>query len=156
MVVDGLSLSEVDSETMPLVLAIQRHHETISLDIVNIASYDIVIGTPQLEKHNPLIDWRKRVLTFKRYGYVTDIYPIHRQRTIIDKERQFQELERRPTIYSDRNGKEIVSTDTKLAQLGYEVRDKGRTNVPLEIPKEFKKWKPLFQEEEGLAALPRH
>jgi len=46
MVVDGLSLSEVDSKTMPLVLAIQRHHETISLDIVNIASYDIVIGTP--------------------------------------------------------------------------------------------------------------
>ena len=46
MVADGSSLSEVDSETMPLVLAIQQHYEIVSLDIVNIASYDIVIGTP--------------------------------------------------------------------------------------------------------------
>ena len=46
MVADGSSLSEVDSETMPLVLAIQQHHEIVSLDIVDMASYDVVMGTP--------------------------------------------------------------------------------------------------------------
>ncbi|KAI7151490.1 hypothetical protein KC349_g9431 [Hortaea werneckii] len=141
---------------MPLVLAIQQHHETVSLDIVDMASHDIVMGTPWLEKHNPLIDWRKRVLKFERCGCVTNIQPMHRQRAMIDEERQFCELERQPITYSDRNGKEMVSTDTEPAQPGRKVRDERRTNAPPEIPEEFKKWKPLFQEEEGLAALPRH
>ena len=156
MVADGSSLSVVDSETMPLILAIQQHHEKVSLDVVDMASHDVVMGTPWLEKHNPLIDWRKRVLKFERCGCVTDIHPTHRQRAMVDEERQFCELERQPTTYSDKIGKEMVSTDTEPAQPGHKVRDKGRTNAPPEIPEEFKKWKPLFQEEEGLAALPRH
>ena len=56
MVADGSSLSVVDSETMPLILAIQQHHENVCLDVVDMASHDVVIGTPWLEKHNPLID----------------------------------------------------------------------------------------------------
>ena len=156
MVADGSSLSVVDSETMPLILAIQQHHENVCLDVVDMASHDVVMGTPWLEKHNPLVDWRKRVLKFERCGCVTDIHPIHRQRAMVDEERQFCELERQPTTYSDRTGKEMVSTDTEPAQPGHKVREKGRINAPPEIPKEFKKWKPLFQEEEGLAALPRH
>ena len=91
--IDGLALPNVDSETMPLLLTFQKYNEKVILDIVPIARYDIVLGTPQLEKYNPNIDQRKRVLTFKRYSYVTNIYPRYRQRSIIDKERQFYEIE---------------------------------------------------------------
>ncbi|KAI7216676.1 hypothetical protein KC365_g13172 [Hortaea werneckii] len=103
---------------MPLVLAIQQHHETVSLDVVDMASHDVVMGIFWFEKHNPLIDWRKRVLKFERCGCVTDIHPIHRQRAMVDEERPC-ELERQPITYSDRNGKEMVSTDTEPAQPGY-------------------------------------
>ena len=44
--VDGSSLPDVDSETMPLHLAFQQHYEKIVLDIVPIARHDIVLGTP--------------------------------------------------------------------------------------------------------------
>ncbi|KAI7208165.1 hypothetical protein KC333_g9231 [Hortaea werneckii] len=82
--------------------------------------------------------------------------PTHRQRAMVDEERQIWELDLQPTNYSDEIGKEMVSTDTEPAQPGHKVREEGRTNAPPEIPEEFKKWKPLFQEEEGFAALPRH
>ena len=44
--VDGLKLPDIDSETILLLLAIQRHYEEITLDILNTASYDIVLGMP--------------------------------------------------------------------------------------------------------------
>lgn len=56
MVTDRSSLFEVDSEITPLVVAIQQHHETVSLDVVGMASHDVVIGIPWLEKHSPVID----------------------------------------------------------------------------------------------------
>jgi len=78
MAVDSSSLPAVDSETMPLLLAFQRHLEIVVLDIVPIARHDIVLGTPWLEKHNLYVDWKQRVLTFERYSCVTNIYPTHR------------------------------------------------------------------------------
>ena len=60
--VDGSYLPSVDSETMPLPLAFQEHHEEVILDIMPIARHNIVLGTPWLEKHNPSIDWVERVL----------------------------------------------------------------------------------------------
>ena len=46
IVVDGLRLPDVDSETILLLLAIQRHYEEITLDVINTASHDIVLGMP--------------------------------------------------------------------------------------------------------------
>ena len=54
--VDGSRLPDVDSETILLLLAIQRHYEEITLDVINTASHDIVLGMPWLEKHNLVID----------------------------------------------------------------------------------------------------
>ena len=56
IVVDGLRLPDVDSETILLLLAIQRHYEEITLDVLNTASHDIVLGMPWLEKHNLVIN----------------------------------------------------------------------------------------------------
>ena len=47
-------------------------------------------------------------------------------------------------------------TDTSKVQLGREVRTNKGSNAPPSIPKEFKKWKHLFKEEIGLAALPKY
>ena len=44
--VDGLRLPDVDSKTILLLLAIQRYYEEITLDIINTASYDIVLRIP--------------------------------------------------------------------------------------------------------------
>jgi len=85
--VDGSSLPDVDSETMPLQLVFQQHHETVVLDVVPMARHDIVLGTPWLERHNPHIEWRKRVLTFARCDCVIDINPTHRQRSMVDERR---------------------------------------------------------------------
>ena len=54
--VDGSRLPDIDSETIPLLLAIQRHYEEITLDVLNTASHDIVLGMPWLENHNLVID----------------------------------------------------------------------------------------------------
>ena len=73
--VDRSSLPKVDSETIPLPLAIQQHHEEVVLDVTAMASHDIVLGMPWLKKHNPVIDWRRRVLTFEQCDCVISIEP---------------------------------------------------------------------------------
>lgn len=55
--VDGSPLPSVSEETTPLKMAIQRHHEMISFDIVDMTSHQIVLGLPWLRKHNPSINW---------------------------------------------------------------------------------------------------
>jgi len=50
MIVDGNPLpnenERVDKETKPLSIAIQRHHEKLTFDIVEMAIHDIVLGMP--------------------------------------------------------------------------------------------------------------
>ena len=46
IVVDGLRLPDIDSKTILLLLIIQRHYEEITLDVLNTASYNIVLGMP--------------------------------------------------------------------------------------------------------------
>ena len=44
-------------------LTIGQHKEEMSLDIVNI-KYDVVLGMAWLQQHNPVIDWKARILKF--------------------------------------------------------------------------------------------
>ena len=44
--VDGSRLPDVDSETIPLPMAIQQHHEEITFNISDMASHDVVLGMP--------------------------------------------------------------------------------------------------------------
>ena len=53
----------IGEETMPTFLKIGKHMETIVLDIVNI-KYDIILGIPWLEHHDPMINWKARTLAF--------------------------------------------------------------------------------------------
>ena len=46
--------------------------------------------------------------------------------------------------------------DTKEDLLDHKVRSIQGSNAPLEIPREYQKWKRLFEEEAGKEALPKH
>ena len=54
----------------------------------------------------------------------------------MDKRRQIGEIDRQSTT-TPRKGSDSIDTSKVLP--GYEVRVKGGSNVPLEIPKEFKR-----------------
>lgn len=152
--VDGSSLPSVDSEIVPLPLVFQKHHEGITLDIVPMARHDIVLGTPWLERHNPSVDWREGVLTFERCSCVTAAYPTHRQRSMVDERRQVCNTDR-PSTNEDPKTKGSDSEGTSvpkglLSRVTSKIADTLAT-----IPKEFKKYLRLFQEEEGPSALPK-
>ena len=55
------------------------------MDVVRMASHNVVLGIPWLKRYNPTIDWSKGVLIFKATGVITGRRPTHRQRTIVDK-----------------------------------------------------------------------
>ena len=60
VIVDGLAIEfenkKVVMETQPLQLQINKHRETICIDIAKIAQYNIILGIPWLKKHNPKIN----------------------------------------------------------------------------------------------------
>ncbi len=70
---DGSTLltGSVDEETTSLPFVIQRYYKEMSFDIIGIATYYIILGMPWLEKHNLAINWRRKVLKFKRTGDIT-------------------------------------------------------------------------------------
>ena len=80
--IDGIPLlkedGRVDRETTPLPMLIQQHYETIFFDIIAMARHDVVLGILWLHQHNPIIDWRTRVLRLDRCGCGTTRQPTHR------------------------------------------------------------------------------
>jgi len=72
---DGSTLStgRIDEETHSLPVTIRRYHEELTFDVIGMATYHIILGMPWLKKHNPVIDWKKGVLTFANTGDVTSI-----------------------------------------------------------------------------------
>jgi RNase H-like domain found in reverse transcriptase/Reverse transcriptase (RNA-dependent DNA polymerase)/Integrase zinc binding domain/Chromo (CHRromatin Organisation MOdifier) domain/Integrase core domain/Retroviral aspartyl protease len=61
---DGREAHQKDlTRYTPVNLEINDHHEPIALDISNI-THDIILGLPWFEKHNPLVDWQTRTITF--------------------------------------------------------------------------------------------
>jgi len=62
----GENDGEISYETT-VTLEVRGQTKTITLNILNLAQYDIVLGDPWLVKHNLLIDWRTRNIIFDRY-----------------------------------------------------------------------------------------
>jgi hypothetical protein len=158
--VDGSSLPDVDSETIPLPMAIQQHHEEITLDVLDTASHDVVLGMPWLEKHNPVIDWTKGVLRFARCDCVIDINPIRRQRSSMDdRAREINSGEEISLLALGCADPKAAITAADIArqdQASHKASGNRGSHAPLEIPQEYQKWKRLFEEEEGKEALPKH
>ena len=81
---DGSS-NRVSREIKPLKVGIQQYYEELTLDVVRMASHNIVLGKPSLNRYNPTIDWSKGVLKIEATGVVTGRQPTHRQRTMVDE-----------------------------------------------------------------------
>ena len=56
--------SSISFETIPIWLCLGSHKERISFDVMPSLSYPLIIGLPWLERHNPVVDWQKRHLSF--------------------------------------------------------------------------------------------
>ena len=65
----------VEEETTPLQTRIYQHQEELQFEIVRIASHEIILGIPWLKTYNPVINWEKRVLRFKRCSCVGSTQP---------------------------------------------------------------------------------
>jgi hypothetical protein len=90
--VNGSALPDITRETDTIRLTHQQHLEDTSLDIVEIANHNIVLGIPWLEWHNPTIDWGRRVLRFDKCSYVAIAYPTHQQGLVVDKTRELNNI----------------------------------------------------------------
>ncbi|KAI6789405.1 hypothetical protein KC331_g215 [Hortaea werneckii] len=155
--VDGSELPGVYRETDTIRLAHQQHLEDTVIDVVEMANHDLVLGMPWLEWHNPTICWEQRVLRFERCSCVAVNNPVPRQSARTDETRELCNIRRQ--AQSQRKIAEALSppTDTDSGQSGHEiVRRSDGTHASSGLPKEYHKWKRLFEEEKGLNALPRH
>ena len=56
----------LEIESGPLPMAIQDHTENINFDVTPLGEYDIVLGIPWLQYHNPTIDWKTESLQFNQ------------------------------------------------------------------------------------------
>ena len=48
---------QIIKQTKPIELILQKYTKIISLDINNIANYNIVLKRPWLQQNNPMINW---------------------------------------------------------------------------------------------------
>jgi transposase InsO family protein len=66
----GLSGKEMETvleiESGPLPMTIQDHTEDINFDVTQLGEYDIVLGIPWLQYHNPTINWKTGSLQFNQ------------------------------------------------------------------------------------------
>ena len=154
------STGRIDEETLPLPTAIQRHHEEIIFDVVGMATHHVILGMPWLNKHNPDIDWKKRVLRFGRTGNVTSIKPMSRQWTTMDEKQSRRPAEVCVTSVSKNKGdfqkRRSDSSATSRVPRGNEERANEGNDAPSDIPHDYDKWAHLFEEETDARALPKH
>ena len=150
--VDGSPLPGGDTETMPVLLQFQQHHEEIVLDVICMAKHDVVLGMPWLKQHNPTVDWREGAFSFDQCECVT-VEPERKQRFAADEVREFNRIQPRPPGWKKQPP--TVSDTSKGQQDQNDDGNRG-PNAPPDIPEVYSRWKRLFQEEEGKAALPKH
>ena len=48
--------SEITHEVTNVRMNLQGHHKEINLDVFRMATHDIILGLPWLQKHNPRIN----------------------------------------------------------------------------------------------------
>ena len=68
-VIDGtpISMKVITHQTVACDLMLElanEHRETLTLDTIPMATYDIILGMPWLNMHTPWIHWSKRKLVF--------------------------------------------------------------------------------------------
>jgi hypothetical protein len=57
----------VIKKTTLILVDIQGHWERVNFNIIRTSTYDAVLGLLWLEKHNPTINYRDRIIVFNSY-----------------------------------------------------------------------------------------
>ncbi|HEY9845636.1 MAG TPA: retropepsin-like aspartic protease/reverse transcriptase, partial [Candidatus Caenarcaniphilales bacterium] len=157
-VVNGSPLpgtGRVTQETRPLEMTIQQHHEEIILDVLDMASHDVVIGLPWLKRWNPRINWVTHRIEFELSRSVTRRQPKHRQRTMLD-DREFCYTVKNPEPADRRQRGTLGTAPTRIQRANHKPEVTKGNDDTFVLPKEYQKWAWLLKEETGANALPKH
>ena len=149
----------ITHETHVKNLVIQVHQKEINLDILNLASYDVVLNMPWLKEHNPHLNWKLWNIMFNGCKCATINRPTNRQHSVIDKKIFFDLIDTLKT--STWNLSTTTLVDTLGEDGGYKkLRGKKNTSAEdknsllLNILKKYHKWLHLFRKD--VVTLPQH
>ena len=116
---------------------VTRHHaERIHLDIIELATQNIYLGMPWLKEHNPVVNWRTEVLTFRNCTNNTAWTCYQPQKAWTDEGRspQWNLTDRKDNSQKKRS----ALTGTLQNQVAKQSEMKREEVVtPLEIPEEY-------------------
>ena len=88
---------QITHKTVPLTLTAHEHSEQIKLEPTPITRYDIILGIPWLNKHDPDIRYRTGQISFKRCPPTCKLSP----QMIAALTRNKENLRNVPSIYHD-------------------------------------------------------
>ena len=123
-------------KTQPMEIVTGHYTERIYLHIVKLATQDIYLGMSWLKKHNPVVNWRTEVLTFRNCTNNTAQTCYQPQKVWTDKGRspQWNLTDRKDNCQEKRS----TSTGTPRNQVAKQSEMKREEVVnPLEISEEY-------------------
>ena len=175
MTINGDSLKNNDEmiieEIIFLTMTLQQHHEELTLNVVRMINHDVVLEMLWLKLHNLNIDWEKRVFAFERCNCVIDIQFTHRQRSMMNEQKNQEMIVKSELINANKNidkrmfdftniVKDQTSHEVKINEENhalFEISNKLRSkNLLTRILDEYKQWKHLFLKEITTKALLKH
>ena len=138
--------------------------------------HNIVLKMFWLKLYNSDVNWEKKIFIFKKCDYVIDIKFMHRQRSMINEKKNFDEfltlikndlkMKFVSTIIVLNQKKQQVRKDEKnyAFSKNFEINNKRQDQVKEKLKKslsenifeEYKKWKHLFREKLTTDALFKH
>ena len=115
------------------------------------ADYDVILGDPWLEKHNPAINWKQKTLEFDGYTCVSTPPPRADTASTADKNEVL-------CITHQTRRRNLPGQPVRHRRKRKRVeKDSKKSNDELsKIPKEYQQWLHLFEEKTGPSALPKH
>ena len=140
---------KITHECRNLPLDIGGHQEKITLDIIDTANHDIILGLPWLRKHNPNIDWTTQQLSMRRCKCKYNARPTREANPPVEEKR----IGYMASMTASKKTK-VSSSDTRNEPTDHHEREQGIAT--LSIPKEYKRWERLFKDVVDIRALPKH
>ena len=127
---NGSDQGRITRELRRASLAIDRHSEVATFDVCDM-KYDVVLGMPWLENHNPSIDWKARKLVFDRCQCQSKSKPKVKDASFS------QAIWLQPT-----KGKTLASSEPRPE--------------PVEFEQHYPDYRDIAEEKFGLDSLPEH
>jgi transposase InsO family protein len=142
--------SEITREVSSVPMKLSKHHEEIDLDVFGMATHDIILGLPWLRKHNPKIDWVKRMLSLDCDHGTPQSRPAQLTMQLAD-EKEIATISSTKT----RQARAVDRTDTNQPP-DHEVTVKEQHSATPDIPEQYKSYEELFRDDKTATALPQH